>query len=336
MPIGLLRQMNYLRSPHMDVYIETSALNYFRGIFTNEDALATRDLQTERGRRWTLSPVTIWELLLTRNLDRKEDLIGLAQHLLDKDLLPSHEEMLIKYLEQDCPLEEQQRPLISQSSMAITWRKLYEIPEKTFVYDEFGLRMKSRGIALVMRDLYKLLRNHRILLAPYTNDKIYNVTLEQLTSRLTFVKEAGELDDFHRNIYKIAIFYILFLLCAGVGFHPEAINQFWAQRKLTNTIERLMYILDEYETLVYRGPIAQMALMTLVQSAGKYSRGLFWDCLHAFYLTYTNIFFAEDNHFNQLRTALHDHPNAEKILKPSELPWVRHTRSIEQHSPIVI
>lgn len=64
-----------------------------------------------------------------------------------------------------------------------------------------------------------------------------------------------------------------------------------------------------------------MAYMTLAQSKGKYSRGMFWDSLHSFYLTYVDFLFSEDEHFQDLKTSLGDHPNAFKIQKLSEVKW---------------
>ena len=159
-------------------------------------------------------------------------------------------------------------------------------------------------------------------MAPYGRELLH----EKLVNRLTFIRVGEELTDYNRRLYKISIFYILFLLCAGVGPHPEAIDAFCAARKMLGTAERLKYLLSEHETLVWRGSVAQMAVMALVQADGPYSRGLFWDCFHAFYLTYVSILFSKDQHFSALRVALKDHPNGQKIIKPSEQAWTHETR----------
>lgn len=46
-------------------YLETSAVNFFMENRTVDDALATKQLQLNKGRDWRMSPVTLWEILMT-------------------------------------------------------------------------------------------------------------------------------------------------------------------------------------------------------------------------------------------------------------------------------
>lgn len=73
----------------MRVYFETSAINFFAKKHTIDDAIATKAFQKIRGRVWCISPVTLWEIMLTANDSQKEDLIYFCQHLFDEELLPS-------------------------------------------------------------------------------------------------------------------------------------------------------------------------------------------------------------------------------------------------------
>jgi len=57
----------------MIVYFDTSAVNYVRDKFTIGDAIATRGFQEVRGRRWALSPITIWKILSTTDEQRREE-----------------------------------------------------------------------------------------------------------------------------------------------------------------------------------------------------------------------------------------------------------------------
>ena len=54
-------------------YFETSALNSFATGRTIQDAIATKALQNIKGRGWYLSPVVLWELLLTYDTRRERN-----------------------------------------------------------------------------------------------------------------------------------------------------------------------------------------------------------------------------------------------------------------------
>jgi hypothetical protein len=79
-------------------YFETSAVNAFMEGRSVEDALATRQLQLTKGRDWCLSPVTLWEILMTSDEVRREQILYFCQHLFSQDLLPSPPELDISII----------------------------------------------------------------------------------------------------------------------------------------------------------------------------------------------------------------------------------------------
>lgn len=302
-------------------YFETSAVNYMTDRFSIGDAIATKAFQEVRGRKWVISPVAIWEILLTSNDVRKEELIYFSQHLFHEELMPSPEEMVIKYIEQGCPLVEQQRPLISESSLAETWRDLCKTPQKTFIYDKEDLKKKNKIIVDANKTLHVITKS-RDLITDLKDPTIgFDISLEGMVDNLSWVKEGEHVSAEGRKIYKLSIYFMLIMLCSEVGVDPDTTRRFWNKVGINGTAERVCYLMKHHETLVHRGPIVQMAYMTLAQSKGKYSRGMFWDSLHSFYLTYVDFLFSEDEHFYDLKTSLSDHPNALKIQKLSEAEW---------------
>ena len=70
-------------------YFETSALNAFADGRSVQDAIATKAFQNLKGRGFYLSPVVLWEVLLTSDEIARERLINFAQHLFEPDLLRS-------------------------------------------------------------------------------------------------------------------------------------------------------------------------------------------------------------------------------------------------------
>src|SRR5687767_6928747 len=90
------------------VYFETSALNAFAAKHTIQDAIATKAFQNIRGRGWYISPLVLWEILLTTDKLQRETLIFFAQHLFESDLLPSPEELIVRYIKSGCPAIEKE------------------------------------------------------------------------------------------------------------------------------------------------------------------------------------------------------------------------------------
>ena len=73
----------------MIYYYETSFVNYLYDRYELNDIVATRAHQALKGNKLYISTVTIWEILLTGNVDRRKGLILLCQHLFEPVLLKS-------------------------------------------------------------------------------------------------------------------------------------------------------------------------------------------------------------------------------------------------------
>ena len=289
--------------------------------FSIGDAIATKAFQEVRGRKWVISPIAIWEILLTNDDERKEEIIYFSQHLFHNELMPSPEEMIIKYIEQGCPKVEKQRTLISEAAIAEIWRDLCKTPQKTFIYDRDDLKKKNKLIVDINNKLHKIIRNSDLTIDLGNDTLLHGVSLERMVNSLSWVKAGEHISQEDRKIYKLSIFYMLIMLCSEVGVDPLSTQKFWSKLGIDDTAERAYYLIKNYETLVHRGPIVQMAYMVYAQRNSKYSRGLFWDSLHAFYLTYVDYMFSEDEHFQDLKNNISEHPNSLKIHKLSEVEW---------------
>lgn len=80
----------------------------------------------------------------------------------------------------------------------------------------------------------------------------------------------------------------------------ELVDEFWKRQKITTGQNKLIYFLNKYEPAIHSGPIANMALMALNQIGRTKSRGLWADCLHSVYITYSDKFLSADEHFYSL------------------------------------
>lgn len=304
-------------------YFETSALNELARNSNVHNAIATKAFQQVRGRIWVTSPVAFWEILLISDEVEKEKLIYFLQHLLHRELLPSPEEILIEYIINGFPLIEKERVMSSKSTIAETWRDLVDIPDKTFIYDKEELKKKVNLLKPVNKMIHQIMNNENVPILQTDTTSEIHISLDNLLTRLTFYKDI-EHDKERKKIHKLAIFYMSFILCAEVGFENHFIQKFWKMLGIDSTEDRIYYALKNFEPLVNQGPLVVMAKMAYIQSKVKFSRGVFFDSLHAFYITYVDKFYTNDAHFKAFRNELGDHPNAMKIFHFDELKFTKH------------
>jgi len=153
------------------------------------------------------------------------------------------------------------------------------------------------------------------------NDEVVrlDVLLSQLASRLSWLKGRSSIERDKQAIYKIAIYYMMILICAEAGVHPEPLHEFWRRAGVRSGLDRIVYMLEEYPSVLLRGPLILMAVTTYEQAKAQFSRGIYWDSLHATYITYVDWFLTEDRRLIELRKALHGRVHEHRIHAPSEM-----------------
>jgi hypothetical protein len=310
----------------MKIYFETSAVNTFAKDHTIADAIATKSFQNLKGRSWCISPVTLWEIMLTTDKEKRESLIYFCQHLFDAVLLPTPEEIIVEFINNGCPLVEQPRNLISNSNIANIWREISEIKEKTLIYDQDELSKRIKLFIPFSKMLRKIIKNEDVIISPKNKIAGVDVTLNNLIEQLSFVKEGEYVSAENRRLYKLSIFYLMLILCAEVGLNNEAIQNFWVNFGVDRTLDRILFAIKRWERLIHRGPFIEMAIMTRVQNETKFSRGEYFDGLHSIYLPFVDLFITDDQHFLNMREYLKGHPNSRKIVGINELKFTYHER----------
>lgn len=301
-------------------YFETSAVNWLEERLSIGDAIATRSFQEVRGRAWVLSPVVLWEMLLTKDVLRRERLIYFCQRLFHRNLLKSPEEILVGYIERGCPVAENPRSMMAIGDMATVWRDLCECPDKTFKIEHEEMRGRASAVQGIVRDVHRIAKEEKVNFVKYGTERPLDSLLELALAQMPSRSGCPAINREERILTKIAIFYAFILLCAEVGIDPVPVKAYWDQIGIHAVVDRLFYLLRNHEACVVRGPLFAMALMTKAQCEGKYSRGVYFDSLHALYLTFVNQFFAEDSHFYAFRDAL-AHIHGRKLHRLSDACW---------------
>ena len=311
----------------LTVYFETSAVNHLATAMSVEDAKATRAYQEVRQRHWYISPMVLFEILLTRDYWRRERLIDFCVALFGDRVLPSHEEMVVHYIRAGCPrVERWERFRFSSDSLiAQAWRDIVDGRAETLIVDTDQLWGRVKFFVSLCRDIRKILRNSQEILPNHHDTLTLEIFLNHYVHNLSFIRRDERPTDDQLLSYKVALYFILIVLCAEAGFDSTPIKTLWREIGFNSVVNRGIHLMNRFEVLVQRGPFAQIAQMITLQSYEKFSRGIFADSLHSLYLPYVDIFLTNDGHFELLRDP-RVNPNAAKIWTIDELTFVQHAR----------
>lgn len=292
-----------------DVYFETSAINYLLDFHSEEEIIFIRDaLRLIPNRRLFLSPVTLWEIGCTRDDARRDALIRTCQVMFDEVwVYPGPMRILDHFIEEGCPkLERKQGFLDNSCTLHRIWEEVSKDTSKTLlfkgsIFSEDGAWMKeiSKTIGLLIKQDYQcnMLEDENAMIACQMVNYIY--------PSVHYIREKekqGKIDERLRRIYKTAVLFIWSLLIMGMSIDGYELKEFWEKRKVSmEIVEQWGYLLAHCQDMIFRGPIAYMAVMAVNQMDINSNRGLYKDCLHTMYMPYCDVFFTNDKHFIELK-----------------------------------
>lgn len=305
-----------------NIYLETSAVNYLADQYTWGDGKATRIYHSLKGSSFFISPVTIWEILITSDEGRKEILIHYLQHLCNPKMLNSPSEFIINYLLVGCPIVEKKYEFYSKIDLANVWSDITENTMKTFIYDRNELMEYTNLIRTTFNSFVKGF--NEVLSSPTINSGLSETIrlINNILSELHGIK-VKEIDEETKLLYKLTILIIYYYFCYEMDYDRSTLKKYWGPLNIKSPIDRLSYLAKYQEKLFYRGPFIVMAKMALVQFSAnnKLERSSFWDILHSIYLIYLDVFFTNDEHFLNLRK-IGKHEIFNKITHFSEISLV--------------
>lgn len=304
-----------------NIYLETSAINYFVDNFPIESAEATYGHHILKGTRFYISNVSIWEILLTNNVERREEIVQHIQRLGFQKLIKSPSEFIINFIENGCPAEENKFDIHSNIDLAETWSHIWKDKRLTFLYSQDELKKRSNLIRNLFKYASKEIQDI-IIISP--NKKAPSALQEYIFSKAKKLKRIDyhELTERQKTIMRLSLLLILLVLCNEITLDNAPIQKFWKKIGVDNTILRFEYVLENLEILVTRGPFPLLAEMayTQIKGGGKPTRGVFWDILHSLYLVYTDFLLSNDEHFLKLKNdSLH--LNFKKIIHLEEIKF---------------
>ena len=292
-------------------------------IFSNPDfgSLATRKLQIEKGRKWQISNVTLWEIFLTKNEDRRYHLFDLSRCLFYPKMISSPEEIITNYVKSGCPKIERQYELYSKGTFSTEWTKACNNLDYAFQPDRVQLEDFTSHFRFLGEYFVKSAKGYRLVSVREIetfSDKINGAFLKSSYNKL--LKNVGDnVDDELKEFIGYSMQVTLLILCYGIGFDHFTIENFWNKRRKIEPMERLSIAIEKFPEIFFRGPLANITKMMILQSKNKTGRGMYFDSLQSIYTTYCDLFVTNDDHFLKFKKDNENDPNMDKIISIKEL-----------------
>jgi hypothetical protein len=308
----------------MQIYFETSAVNYLSDlIFRNPSfgSLATRKLQIEKGRKWRISNVVLWEIFLTKDEQRRYDLFDLARCLFYDSLICSPEEIIINYIQNGCPVVEKQYKLDSQALFSREWTMACKNQDYAFQLNRDQLEDYTTHLRFMGEYFVKTSKGYSLKTIDEFDEvssKITGAFLQSMVDKL-LEPDHRAISDESKNYVVYSLQVVMIILCYGIGFNQPIIEQFWNKHKKTEPLERLAIAVNNFPEIFFRGPLANITQMIILQSKNKSGRGLYFDSLHSIYMTYSDLFITNDEHFFIYKNENNHDPNMTKVTSIKDL-----------------
>ena len=313
-----LAYFKFWRNMRSIFYLDTSALNFLADNVKDFDFLA--GMKEHLKFELFLSPVSLWEVFLNSNEERRDYLIYWAQFNCARKLIKSPSEIIIEYIKQDCPIKDRtifRDAPYSNMQMAETWENIHGKIDRTIPLDVNELKERSNGIRQLSKSLKGIINDmcddsHE----NYENDPFHGAMVMALEN----VGRSLELDKKTERTYKITLIFIFFIICIGFELQNSVIQDFWNEKGIEDPFERLDFMIANYSELMVRGPVLEMAMMaeTQLKMDNSKSRGLLHDCMHTIYCYYADNLITSDTHFECLRDDV-NHPVFKGIIMTSQI-----------------
>ena len=250
------------------MYFETSAVNYmYNEVFLKNgfDPEKTGKVNERRNCQWLISDITLWEIFLTKDKKLRDSLFDFSKLLFHKQLIMSPEELIVKFIDNGCPILENGFEFYSNGVFAPEWYKSCTIPDYYFEpadYDSFrNYAANIRNIGKSSLKLGKLETNSKNNSNPFIVDldgKKIEISGKKRHSEEVFNKAFmdniyNKLISEYNNKTNENIQYVLVsmnvaltILCYGTGINRNIIDAFWNRIGVYNPYKRLLYTANNY------------------------------------------------------------------------------------------
>lgn len=310
------------------IYVETSGVNYlFDNIFNNGDfgTIETKKLQIRKGRKWQISNITLWEIFLTKDENRRYALFDFSRCFFYDHLISSPEEIIVNYIKNGCPINETQYELTSCSIFSKEWYNACKNLDYAFQPDREQINAYAKHFRFIGEYFVKKSKGYSLKTSNYFDEESERITcafLEYIYNQL--IKNYGEkIDEDAKYFIIVSMNITMIILCYGIGYDQATIENFWNIYRKNEPLERLDFAVNNFPAIFFRGPISNISRMIILQSKNKTGRGLYFDFLHSIYITYSDMFVTNDDHFFRFKNDNMNDPNTHKIIDVKALNFFK-------------
>lgn len=322
--LRFIRKISSNSKSYQNWYFETSSVNYlFDNIFSKEQysSIKTRKLQLRKRRKWYISNITLWEIFLTSNVKRKTELFDFSRSLFYKELMPSIEELIINYINNGLPTIEQRYELKSKSIFSKHWKKACK--NTSYFFEPNVKDLKTHTLYYRFLGEYFVKTNKGYVLDFNVNISVEGKEFEMKKIESAFsnykTKIGEESFKKYEQYYYLSFQLVLIIFCYGINFNQRITENYWKAIGISNLNDRINYVVENMPELFYRGPISNITHMILMQANTHSTRGVYFDALHSVYITYSDLYFSDDKHFDNLKKI--NDPNMLKLRKVNEMKF---------------
>ena len=300
-------------------YFETSGFNHFLEALDFESFLNTRELQKLRGRKLYVSPITLWEIMLTSDDFNSDFLVFSAQNLFSEKLLATPTELIIRYLKNAYPENKVNYDIHTELDIGRTWSRMTTDNSVKFEYDKSKLKEKTSPIRRISKNLPSIIngsvnKDNQFL---FNISKVVGVYYECLRDD-GFLPSSSKYNE--EVLFKLVVLFAMLFLVLRLDIDSKLIEEFWKDEgvPIDEPTKMLMHLFETYPELLKKGPLLEMAVMAYNQvMLGNTNRGLLFDCYHMIYAPYVNWIVTGDMGFDNLK-GLESHYSG-KIVHVSEM-----------------
>ena len=301
-------------------YFETSGFNHLVGSFDSKTFLNTRELQELRGRTLYVSPITLWEIMLTSDNFHSDFLLFSAQNLFSEQLLATPTELIIRYLRNAYPENKINYEIFTELNIGKIWSKMTKNNSVNFEYNKSKLIEKTELIRNISNNLPSIIKG--------TIEQTKDGNLYRISEVLTVYFECLRADGFLPNstkydevtLNKLVVLFAMLFFVLRLDLDSSVIVEFLEDEGVPaeDPTKILTYVFENYSELFKRGPLLEMAIMAYNQvKLGNTNRGLILDCYHMIYAPYVDWIVTGDDGFNKLQSM--ESRYREKIIHVSKL-----------------
>jgi len=300
-------------------YFETSGFNHLLKSIDFGSFLNTRELQKFRGRQLRISPITLWEIMLTSDDFNSDFLMFSAQNLFSEKLLATPTELIIRYLMNAYPENKINYNIDTELEIGNIWSKMTSDNSVKFDYDKSQLKEKTSLIRKISKNLPSIISGtvNESDFFLFNISKVVRVYYECLRDD-GFLPSSSKFDE--DVFFKLVILFAMLFFVLRMDFDSKVIERFWKSEGIAadDPTKILMYLFESYSELLKKGPLLEMAVMAYNQvMLGNTNRGLLLDCYHMIYAPYVNRIVTGDKGFDNLKKL--EGQYSRKIIHVSEM-----------------